>query len=525
MSCQRVVWFAGDREAQDEIAAALEQGLASMETLQTAAHRTVHRILTASALTDTQPPVEFVVKIHHVASGRHRLREAFKRRLGRSPARREWLALVSLHARGVDVPRPRAWGRLENGDEIVVTEALTGISGRDCFRSATVEERLALANALASTLRTLHDGGDQHGDLHLGNLLVMGNRIVLLDLQNARALRNPRERLRDLATLELSLARAGWSLDERSSFRDLLAPNAQFESVLRHFLKDHLRGRSRRRLRIGRDWATAEFDGLRGLREQSISSSNLREVIRSANQDPAPKRRRQGRIRITEAKIGDRIVVVKRVDSSGLRRALGDRIRGTSGERAFRKGQMAGLLSGRAARPLAYLEERHLGFAFRSWLVLEKIGEMDLDCIAPENRELEIRIASTLGAWLAEAHTWGLSHRDLKASNIRMTIRESSIDFWLIDLEDLTGPTELSDDARLRALSQLNASLCDEAFGLDARRRALATYLARAPFKANKAGAPVIVDQIVRQSLARKHRWQGIGCDLGRTGQNQNRAS
>ena len=509
-------WRAGDSVAQSEIESALDRALEGAEEIQSSAHRTVHQIVTEDSSRDAEPEAGFILKTHHVATGHHSIREAFKRRLGMSPARREWFALTSLHARGVDVPRPRAWGRLENGDEIVVTEMLSGTSARDSFRAAMPEERPALAIALGRTLQALHQADYRHGDLHLGNLFVTHDRIVLLDLQKARPLKRSSERLRDLVTLELSLARAGWSLDERSAFRSTLEPTAQFDSALRHFLQDHLRGRARRRHRVGGDWATAQLDGLRGLRDQSLSMEKLREIIHSANQDPNPRQRRSGRIHLTEAKAGDRVVVVKRVESRSLRRALGDRIRGSSGKRAFHKGQRASLLSDRAARPLAYLEERRLGLTIRSWLVVEKVGEIDLDCIVPESRELECRIASTLGAWLAEAHSWGLSHRDLKAGNIRVTIRDTSIDFWLIDLEDLTGPRDLTDDARRHALSQLNASLADEAFGIDARREALEAYLARAPLTDENIDAPGIAAEIARQSLERRHRWRGIGCDESR---------
>jgi tRNA A-37 threonylcarbamoyl transferase component Bud32 len=514
MSRRRIVWLAGDRRSQVEIESAVAQNLEGAERLQTSAHRTVHWIPGSDASGVAGSPSGLVLKTHHAANGRHPAREWLKRRLGRSPARREWLALESLHELGVEVPEPRAWGRLEGGDEILVTDHVRGANARDAFSVATTRERPELAKALVRTLESLYAAGYQHGDLHLGNLLMVEDRIVLLDLQKARPLRNSRDRLRDLAVLELSLARVGWEFDARVALRDQLGSPAEFETILRHNLRDHLRGRARRRLLVGRNWARAEVDGLRGLREQSLGDETLREILRSANRDPNPERRRGGRIQLTEAKTGDRAVVVKRVESQGLRRAIGDRLRGSSGRRAFHKGQRASLLSDRAARPLAYLEERRLGLAYRSWLVVEKVGEMDLDSISSEGPRMERRVASALCEWLAEAHAWGLSHRDLKAGNIRVTVRDDSIRFWLIDLEDLTGPTELSDDARLHSLSQLNASLGDEAFGLEARREALAIYLARAPFKAKTGTRAEIAHQIARLSLGRGHRWRGLGCDL-----------
>jgi len=62
---------------------------------------------------------------------------------------------------------------------------------------------------------------------------------------------------------------------------------------------------------------------------------------------------------------------------------------------------------------------------------------------------------------------------------------------------------------RLRALAQLNASLDDEAFPIEARHAALDAYRERLPFD---AGLARIRSQIASQSLARDHRWRGEGC-------------
>jgi tRNA A-37 threonylcarbamoyl transferase component Bud32 len=139
-------------------------------------------------------------------------------------------------------------------------------------------------------------------------------------------------------------------------------------------------------------------------------------------------------------------------------------------------------------------------------LVLEKVGDEDLDHVSPNSPEAETRLACALGEWLADGHAWGLSHRDLKAGNIRVAIRAEAIAFWLIDLEDLSGPKHLSDDARLHALSQLNASVSDEAMSIEARLAALEVYESRVPFAPRSETAARV---IARRSLARAHRWRG----------------
>ena len=505
MKAYDVKWSAGEASIQKQIENTLATHFRTATLLHESARRTVHRVTLENAPDIAHPTRDVVIKIHRTATGRHPRREMWKRRLGRSPGRREWKALGALFDAGAPVPRPRAWGRLTNGDEIVVADFIDG--------ERIADTRTEIVNAMASAIEKLHDTGYRHGDLHLGNLLAVDQQIVLLDFQRARPQRSSHDRLWDLARLELSLANAGWSPSARKALRDRLGVGDAFDPILRRFLRDHLRGRARRVLRVDRDWSIARFEGLRGVRDASLKEEALATLIESSEHEANIRERRDGRIQLIEARLrdredGERVVIVKRIAAASLRRALGDRLRGTPAARAFHAGQASALLSKRAARPLAYLEERRFGLPMSSLLVLEKVGEEDLDRVLPNSPEAEHRLACRLGEWLADGHAWGLSHRDLKASNIRVTIRADSIQFWMIDLEDLSGPAEQSDEARLHALSQLNASLDSDAFGVEVRLAALETYEARVPFAPRKESAAT---EIARRSLARAHRWRGSG--------------
>lgn len=500
-----VKWSAGEVSIQSQIENALAAHFHTATLLHESAHRTVHRVVLENAPDTAHHTKSVAIKIHRTATGRHTVRETWKRWIGRSPARREWKALEDLFDAGVPVPRPRAWGRLTNGDEIVVTDFMDG--------EPVTDARTEIVNAMASAIAKLHDAGYRHGDLHLGNLLAVDQKIVLLDLQRARPQQSSHDRLWDFARLELSLAMAGWNPTARKVLRDRLAIGDAFEPILRRFLRDHLRGRARRVLRVGRNWASARVGEFRGLRDTSLNEEALAELMESCEHESNIRERRGGRVQLIETKLtdsedGERIVLVKRIAAGSLRRALGDRLRGTPAARAFRAGQASGLLSKRAARPLAFLEERRFGLPMNSLLVLEKVGDEDLDRVLPSSPEAEHRLACALGEWLADGHAWGLSHRDLKASNIRVAIRADSIQFWMIDLEDLSGPAKQSDEARLHALSQLNASLGDETMSIEVRLAALKTYQARVPFAPRKESAATA---IARRSLARAHRWRGGG--------------
>jgi tRNA A-37 threonylcarbamoyl transferase component Bud32 len=279
MTRPEIIWWAGDTASQCEIERALAAGLDRATQLHQSAHRTVYHIdpIDRIAPADSR---SLVLKIHHTGTGRHAFRESLKRRIGRSPARREWRALELLHEKGVPVPRPRGWGRLPSGDEVVVSNFLDGERLGDRFRDAMPEVRRQLVNALARTIQKLHRSDYRHGDLHLGNLWVRGDEVYLLDLESARRRRHSRERLLDLAQLEFSLSRAGWDSNALASLRDQFGADERFAAVLRHFLRDHLRGGSGRATNL-RATTQLQFDAVDDrsqgdfLERKSVAEANV----------------------------------------------------------------------------------------------------------------------------------------------------------------------------------------------------------------------------------------------------------
>jgi tRNA A-37 threonylcarbamoyl transferase component Bud32 len=219
--------------------------------------------------------------------------------------------------------------------------------------------------------------------------------------------------------------------------------------------------------------------------------------------------RRTERVRVHEMEAWDRRVVTKRIRAGSPLRVLADRFRGSAAARAFRLARADQLISDRAAPALAYIDLRRRGWPVESWLLMERVGEEDLDQLVPGDAGEAHHIAAALGRWLAEQHAIGLSHRDLKGGNIRVGRDARSIRFWLVDLQELTGPAILSDDARIEALTQLNASLANEAFDAASRRAALAAYTERLPFSRPREE---IARQIAERSLARHHRFRAGDC-------------
>lgn len=528
---RRIAWQAGDGTIHAAVIARLDCDPTTGTLIQSNDRRTLRELdpaLTPDRAPDREPhtsddadrldadrPRRIVTKTYHLATGRHRLREALKRRLGRSPAEHEWRALVVFHAAGLPVPRPLARGRLASGDELLAVEHIAGSPLRDRFADAAADAELRgrLVAELASILERVHASGWVHGDLHLGNLHVRAgsDEIVLLDLQRARRARGDADRLRDLASLELSLLRAGWPAELRAGLRERLSPGAAFDLALRRFAADHVRGRARRRLVSGRTYEPVRMEDLRGRIERSIPEAALRELVGTASLDPERRLRRAGRTWVCDGTLAGRLVVVKGYAAERGLRLLADAVRGTRAARAFERGAREQLLLARSARPLAYLEQRSRGLPGQSWLVLERVGDVDLDAHRPSTPRAAIALARFVGDWLADLHALGWHHADLKGSNLRLAPSpdgETPPQLWLVDLEDLAGPVRLDDDTRLSALAQLNASLPAAHFGPEARGEALARYCARLPFTRAALDFAGARQEIARRSLARGHRAQ-----------------
>ena len=465
------------------------------------------------------------VFLKRFSRGRHRMRDAVKRALGLQAARREWRALVSLHARGVRVPEPLALAATDDGDLLIATRFLAGQTLKQWLAEHATGRR-ALLRSAGDLVASLHQAGWTHGDLHHGNLLLGAGGVWLLDLQAALPLRAAPARWRDLGELDRSLA-GSLSLSDRVRLRaHALGLSRPFSGAARRSLRAvgrasdsraraYARSRTRRARRPGRRYARLRAGRREGLRLRRIDETSLLKALeahQSALAAGGPYVIQHGpRSSVTRVEAGGIRVVLKEWRQRGPWQLVADRLRGSPAARAWRIGVGLRAHGIGAAVPYAFLERRRLGMPVASWLLLE-----DLSPALPADaavHEMEApQVADALASLLARLHRAGIRHGDLKASHVYLAPGSSGLEARLIDLEGVCFARRLPDRARIRELAQLNASLPD-ALSAALRRGAFERYRSALPFR---APAQACLRRVVEESLARGHRWTARDCALAR---------
>lgn len=448
---------------------------------------------------------------------RHRLRAL----VGRSPADREWRVLSRLHAAGVPVPEPVGRGVLPDGDPLLVTRWVKGEPLADAVRERGRRRRVLVA--LGEAVAAMHAAGIQHRDLHQGNVLAVGDAVVLLDFQRARRLRSRRSRLRDLGWLDASLRGvlstpdrvrlrvAAFGLDRAIDANAARQIRAVGEAAARR-VRQHARSRTRHSLRAGRRFEALAGAGRHGLCDRRLGAEGLAAALaahrRALADADARVIKNDGRSRITGIEIPGRRLVVKEIPPRNPLRPLADAVRGSAGWRAWRGGHGLAARGIGVALPQAYLERRRFGLPVSSLIVLEDLRP-DVGADVSDREGFDpVAVVVALGRLAERLHEAAVDHGDLKASHVYLRRGPHGLATRLIDLEGVRFPRRLSRARRLQALAELNASLPD-AFPDSARRRAFADYVHRLPLPGGTRGA---LETIVRRSLERGHRWSGEHC-------------
>ena len=393
-----------------------------------------------------------------------------KRLVRGNPALREFSRLQALQK--ADIPAPRAVAQLvgfrlsgQIGDAVIL-QAIEPSVSLDQYVNALaldgepIPDHRGLARRIFELLSQLGRAGLGHNDLHLGNLLLRGDDVFVLD---GYAVRTGGLTLNNVMSLAHSVHGVATRSDLQRGWEELgpggMMPRSnpissrQWRKLMeRTRAENKYFGRLRfngwsgfffKRYKYPRRWAPAsaievkaqDWDRAWPLLWQQIVSDQLTPIKRSASGD----------VLAGEVVLGGRPIpiVVKRPYRRYWYRYLNEIGRGSRAWRAWRKAWTLIIRDLPTAWPLLVLQKRAFGYITDAVIVLERVpgdslAHVDLDALPPSQREQLFRRA---GSILRKIEEFGMSHFDAKSNN------------WIVRDDPKVGPGPILvdvDGVRLR---------------------------------------------------------------------------
>ena len=351
-----------------------------------------------------------------------------------SQARQEWKLAQALADRGIPTVTHLAFGERKTWrgvrESVLLTEGFDGLP--------LEETRNVDPHSVLEFVRRMHEAGVLQQDLHPGNLLVNSatREIRLVDLHGT-IVRNclvAAEREQNLARLAVSFP---LPLD-----KSILELSAGIGRNLRY-------ERSRRCLRHNREFAPWRSGPWKGW----VRQPNLTEAARKILSDPdaflASKGARllkAGRSSTVGAGSG---LVLKRYNFRKLGNALKDLFRQSKARRSYRRAYHLELAGVPTARIVATVDRRCCGFLLRSCVLMEEIaGAQELGAYLQQSGAISLHLVHQAAELIGALHREGLSHRDLKESNIVLdeTGRLSLLDLDGLEFVDVLSEARAASD-------------------------------------------------------------------------------
>ncbi|KAB2920692.1 MAG: hypothetical protein F9K30_15950 [Dechloromonas sp.] len=331
---------------------------------------------------------------------------------------RERAGLAAVQAAALPTPAVRFAAAIADGGYLVLSEFLDGALALDEGKLPADDPQI-LQPAMA-LLGRLHAAGLIHQDLHPGNFLRHGDRLLLIDGDGVRSGASPAAQADNLALFLAQLTpdwdvRQGVLLQAYGRPVDAaalaLAVDAARQHRLRHFLAKTVRDCSQ--FAVDRDFRRLAVV----LREEQAALQPL-----LADPDAAVAAGRLlkdgGTCTVAAAEVAGRQLVIKRYNLKHWRHALS---RAWRPSRAWHSWQAAHrlLFFGIATPlPLALIEERAGPLRGRAFLVAEHCpGDNLLETLDPAQEPLPA-IGQALLRLFSTLHRLKISHGDLKATNL-----------------------------------------------------------------------------------------------------------
>ena len=377
-------------------------------------------------------------------------------------AAHEFRMLEGLKARGIAAPEPVAWARDGASTYLFTRE----IEGAEVLRSMTLTR--ALLRDLAALVRAMHEAGFRDDDFHVGNVLVVGGKLHLVDVHRAKFVGGltEAERTRSVAFLVLSFY-VNVTLTEAHRFLHAceVNPSAAWREFRVARERYYLDRQSRTR-KTGSD-----FEGVDGMvLRRPFTAEEAKRIFEAA---PVRVVKETPRRRLW---LADKETFVKEGAPALWENGFGVETRGIPTPRllAVSGDRVAG---------------RWIEGALPLWEYLKAQGV---------SRDLIWRLALLV----RRMHWRGVFHRDLKANNVLAR----GDDLWVIDLDRVDFMREVPRPDRVLNLAQLNAAVGAPATRTD-RLRFFLAYAGRN--RQMRLEWKTWVREVMEITVARKHVWPG----------------
>ncbi len=391
-------------------------------------------------------------------------------------AKREWNALQMLHKKGMNVPRPVAYGKCDRM-EILVLELIDGKP----LSLINPEELQALIPKIAHNIKLIHEAGFFHKDLHSENILISDDKVILIDFHRNRFYPKGtplKERLWDIACLlydikkenlrELFLQRYGISHLRDAVYKTIEKVESR---QIKHIKESCFRNSS--------VFKKINLKGLKGWCRKEVSIDELESIIdkhkRALLKGNGEVKKTTRRTAVTLIHLQEKRYCIKEYRFPSVSLRLKELFRLPKPRRAWLNGNIL-YIKGMGMKPLALLERRGAFTIHEAYLIFESPPQFVELPMAFREAQKKNDMLKAVVKFLNKLGKTKAFHKDLKAHHIMVAKEPVGWKCVLIEPEDIIFGKKIKLEIHLRYLKQLQ-STCPSWIPYLAKLKFLSLYL------------------------------------------------